>query len=674
MKINFYLLVIIMVLTAAGLDAKDNPELKGQYGIYGSLGILSHTADFNELPGLNSCCGEFGDGSGTGFSFGFLYKMPLSSSLGLDFRLGYSSLPGEITHEEYIGNAYNYDLQTVKAISEYKLESAFGMIEFTPTLSIQLFNKPIYFNLGASLGLILSGSYDYSEELIEPDNIMFIDGTDIHSSEGDIDKIASLYMAGIGSISYDIDISKTLVFSPELAFCYNFTNLVQDVSWKVNSIRLGFALKYHSGPPAPKPPAEAPVPDMPPPPPPVEEPELSGKILVYGVDENGKEEEVLRIKSQEFLSRRIHPLLNYVFFGENEAAISSRYASLSNTEINSFDEHSLDNRKTMDIYHNVLNIVAHRMKENPKAKLYINGYSSMDSIESANTRLALNRAESVRDYFAENWGIPKSRLIVKSGKLPPDPSNTTAIDGIEENRRVELSSNIADILGPVTARDTIIETTPPFLRFRINTGSDTEIKEWEVEISQGGKPLKKFSGKGKPTGTYDWDMAADKASVPRTDEGLEYVLKLTDQKGRKFKSETASIPVQAITTRDKYLALMDGKQISDKEYNVFSLMSFGFNKAELNKEHYEIIDIAKSKINDNSIVNVTGYSDRTGEEAHNLQLSSKRALATAVALGLGPETAKGVGEDNPNFDNNLPEGRFYNRSVYIIIENPVEGK
>jgi OOP family OmpA-OmpF porin len=79
-----------------------------------------------------------------------------------------------------------------------------------------------------------------------------------------------------------------------------------------------------------------------------------------------------------------------------------------------------------------------------------------------------------------------------------------------------------------------------------------------------------------------------------------------------------------------------------------------------------------------SYVEVVGHTDVVGLYEHNQALSERRA--TTVYNGIMQQTKgkvgyinkRGVGEDEPLYDNSLPEGRFYNRTVQVIIKTPVE--
>jgi outer membrane protein OmpA-like peptidoglycan-associated protein len=93
----------------------------------------------------------------------------------------------------------------------------------------------------------------------------------------------------------------------------------------------------------------------------------------------------------------------------------------------------------------------------------------------------------------------------------------------------------------------------------------------------------------------------------------------------------------------------------------------------LTKEHKQIISIAKRVMGKNSTVKIEGYTDRIGNAELNLSLSQRRAENIARALGVNPGQAKGLGEQLI-YDNDLQEGRFFSRTVNIVIETPILSK
>jgi OOP family OmpA-OmpF porin len=94
----------------------------------------------------------------------------------------------------------------------------------------------------------------------------------------------------------------------------------------------------------------------------------------------------------------------------------------------------------------VLDDVANGLKQHPRLKVEIQGYT--DSVGSAryNMKLSQRRADAVRDYLIQQ-GVPDDQLRARGyGKANPVASNSTA-EGRAQNRRVVLfvRSNPGDV-------------------------------------------------------------------------------------------------------------------------------------------------------------------------------------------------------------------------------------
>ena len=102
---------------------------------------------------------------------------------------------------------------------------------------------------------------------------------------------------------------------------------------------------------------------------------------------------------------------------------------------------------------------------------------------------------------------------------------------------------------------------------------------------------------------------------------------------------------------------------------------FPFNRATLTKEAKAQLDEAVGSItaNKNFILEVQGFTDRTGSTATNLALSQKRADAVLRYLTVNHNVplrkihVLGVGEENFAADNKTREGRKQNRRVEIKV-------
>ncbi|MDC1069031.1 OmpA family protein, partial [Candidatus Kapabacteria bacterium] len=85
-----------------------------------------------------------------------------------------------------------------------------------------------------------------------------------------------------------------------------------------------------------------------------------------------------------------------------------------------------------------------------------------------------------------------------------------------------------------------------------------------------------------------------------------------------------------------------------------------------------IMDIVKDYIEVNSKVQIIGFTDKTGGEDLNLELSKERAKSASQLIGNADIILSAKGENNQLFPYNLPEGRMYSRTVKIIIETPIK--
>ena len=88
-------------------------------------------------------------------------------------------------------------------------------------------------------------------------------------------------------------------------------------------------------------------------------------------------------------------------------------------------------------------------------------------------------------------------------------------------------------------------------------------------------------------------------------------------------------------------------------------------------QNSSILDYVRERMRPESRITITGYTDRTGNAITNKTLSLQRATAAAAVLNRPDATTQGRGREGLLHDNTTPEGRFYCRTVNIVVENTV---
>ncbi|MBS4001720.1 MAG: OmpA family protein [Desulfobulbaceae bacterium] len=709
-----YFLIIALIISTICLNAQENRNVIFYWGAYGGLNLNMHTADFEKLPGYPNCCPKFTGGSGTGFDFGALFEYPLQSKLNLTARVGLNSLGADLSETQIIGNSEFVSstppFETVgvaDAESEYLIESSLQTIYIEPGLDYE-FVKGFLLSGGFRLGFPMTGTFNQSETLLTPNDVIFKNEQSRirNSSEGDeIPGLpGALFHIYLG-LGYKVPIGPNSFLVPEIRY-YQALNNISSESWSASNLKLGVAVKfpvyesqeikriqeykfkrdtlrnYIVGLKEPNirliadsresifnmldPATEVEVItvsetymlDLP------KDALLNVALNTYGLSFEGAVVENPTIIIEEIESEELFPVLPYVFFPENSSDLNaSRLNLLSKSEQSQFGMDDLP-WATLEIYSQMLNIVGKRLQENPSAKITLTGTNSNSNSERNNTELSRQRANSVAKYLETVWDINPNRITIQARNLPEFPGNVDRPEGVEENRRVEISSNNSAILSPVSMKDIIRKANPPTLIADPIVQADAEVAEWAINIMQDNVLLREFKGKGEPQRSR-WDIELE--PIPTLEKPVQITLDVKDKLGQSG-SVTDSRDIKQLTIRKKRFEMKD-----DKRVEKYSLILFDYDKAEIKGVNKAIVDEIKKKIEPNSKVTIIGYADRTGETQYNRELAAKRTAEVQKILKVRPENLaiRNVGSDIILFDNNSPFGRNYCRTVQIIVETPV---
>ncbi|MCX7908910.1 MAG: OmpA family protein [Ignavibacteria bacterium] len=674
---KIYISILLFPLILSTLFSVEYVDLpwsnRLSYGLGLNFGLNYHTANFKgiDFPNIPSCCPRFETGLGFNYSIGPSLSIPFGEQISIIVRGGLENLSATLkkTEKEYFSTQGQ---EGVWGEFEHSVKTTLNGISADLLLSYRL-NPQLRISFGPSISLIIKNEFEQKEEIVNPSYGVFaIEKTRIRNhTKGEIPNINKiLFGLGLGASYYlPMNETNTLFLVPNLSIKARFNEIAKNHEWKSYSFSGGLSVIFSPRkvkvvkPPVP-PPITPPLAELPEPP---ISPSLEATIVAVSLDEKGNERPVTLLKIEEFLSTKMHPLLGYIFFEENSSEIPKRYKLISENETREFTIKKLYGLSTLDIYYNILNIIGRRVKQFPQAELTIVGYNSDQGVEKGNIELSRKRAETVKNYFVNTWKIEPERIKIVAKNLPDNPSNPNDPDGIQENRRVEIIANIPQIFEPLVVEDTLREVNPPTFRFKPEVKTQIGIDRWQLVTSQSQGVVKVFEGKGDIPKVIEWNVAYEQQNVPKLDEALKYKLIVYDKDNKKWESQTLELPVEVMTIEKKII-----EQVADKQIDRFSLILFGFGQSEVTGDNLKIAEIAKKRIKPNSTVKIEGFTDRIGSEQSNLELSTKRALETAKVLGVDPRFAKGLGETRLLYDNSLPEGRFYCRTVNIEIVTPIE--
>jgi len=680
-------------------------------GPYGAIMQSMHTTGFKDIPGYPTCCFSERSGTGIGYDFGMLLRFPLNEQLSFRIFGGVNNPGATISSDEKIGNQFirntqfPFDTIARDIIVRHSIEAMLMHIAIRPTLSYAL-SIGGDLSLGLGMNYVMSQSFSQQETLISPDNVAFINGRGIRNdTTGSIPDLSSFQTTLSLAYSYDLPISNTSLLVPFIEYHYPIQSLTS-YDWNISRIQLGLALQFGIVPSkAPKvitdtvyrrdtiirvSPIAVNTPTI------LNEsqkgfikgkvdndiridtimisetyvttlftpPGYKGNLVVFGLDEKGKQTSKPMIRIEEWEQIETFPLLPYIYFEEGSSDLGgTKQRLLLASKAGLFNEDSLLS-STLDIYRDILNIIGSRAKAS-SASFEISGFTNT-AIEDDVPGITLQRAKNIQSYMQSIWGISSNKMSINSGKLPRTPTNPSTPDGKQENARAEISSKDLNLLSPLKKRTITRTMNPPILAIQPQIQAGEAIKSWEIIIEDGDQIVQIFKGNGRiPDSTFTWKISP---SSQMSNNPLAVTLQAIDTIGVNH-SWNMEVQTERVTLRNK-----QELRINDTLIERFALILFDFDKSSLSSANQNIANTIKQSIKTNSKITITGYTDRTGDSTYNHSLSEARCMQVSQFLGLIPGTFSIIpmgGKDIP-FENNSPQGRAYSRTVIIEVKTPLK--
>jgi len=628
---------------------------------YGGYAMNFHETNASLFSGGGEC-GAFNDGSGNGAAMGLYGEIPIVGEW-LDLVLGGSFLQrGGKFGEVYTGGLPVLDPNTDRYVQLERRHTYTANLDYVlGELGVRMTpmkDYPFYVRLVGAAGMpVTEATHRQVEEIVSPTGVLYpeTNTAEREVSSGQIRDAGLAILVG-GAIGYPFPLSRRITASPQISYYYPLNDVTPYYRWRIASAGAGIALRWSFG--------RLPVDHTGEPPPPVlAGPDDPERPYVTLATVNAPKLEIV-----ETVVTETFPILPYLFFDAASSSLSPQYRTLSPSQTGTFDEQNLPHR-SLGAYYELLNIIGSRMAADPSARITLNGTTdgAEEPVPGAANNLARARAQTVKNYLMNVWSIDPARVAITTSAQPTFPSSMLYTEGAEENRRVEIISASDGILRPIVFERFKEHTIDPAgLVFATNAMSSAGITGWHLDVYAGGTKVWEQDGDGLPPSTVRWNLDPETSShlaeLLYGDDELRCELTVTDNNGISAQSEFSQ-PAR--------------KQMSPFEVSRLSLIVFDFDKSNISPQNRRMISsfVARS-LQPSSTASIVGSTDRLGELEHNQQLSTARATAVRdVILAERSDAAitevKGIGPSRLLYDNNIPEGRYYCRTVTVEVRTPI---
>lgn len=650
---------LILMSIVIGTQAQENERVQPKFwiGLSGGANYNMYTGTTQTLNPSLMAPAAFHNGQGFGGFGTFLMEYHANPVLGFMLNLGYDNRGG------------SFDQVNSPCDCPEDLKTGLSYATIQPSIRIAPFASNLYLFLGGAYGYNLDKSFAYTFDRNT--------GNLFTTTEGDFSQIRQHVFSTHVGIGYDFQLSdanssRQVALSPFVSYHPYFGQAPRDIeSWSLSTVRVGLALKFGKGEVKEteevKPVLEAkPV---------VQE---TDKTVIIPVAEKPKSDVrfITRAPLTVPVKRNIDesfPLRNYVFFEEGSSEIPKRYVKLKQSQAVTFKSQQLRESPTKDqtgrserqlnVYHNILNILGDRMRENPSANITLIGASAGNGPELGKTY-----AESVKKYLVDVFGINSSRIATEGRNQPVHPSELPGGKSFlpllrEGDRRVDIITTNPDLLTPLQIVAVQVEPLDSRVLFSAKSDRNEPLKSWKVDLTDENGVSQRF-------GPYSREQESVSSNVilGNRPEGKYKVLMTGETKDGLVISKESSLKlvrnIAPVETAQRYSILFD----------------FDEPKAVAAYDKF-LTDVVAPQIKDNSTVIIHGHTDIIGSDAYNMNLSQGRARDAHAILekavwaagkkGVVFEVlAFGMDTDTAPFENKLPEERFYNRTVVIDIVAP----
>ena len=632
-KVSLIICSLMIILSQSIATAQTTPP-RWWFGLSGAANMNFYSGTTQRLNNSLIVPTAFHKGNGVRPYGSLLMEYRPAGMLGFMLNVGYDGRGGK------------FDSVMAPCNCPATLKTNLDYITVEPSLRLGVPKTNLFFFAGPRVAFGMQKEFEYTQ----------LNQSDTNE---DFSEINSTIFSGQIGMGYDLPISsvnsKTKAsLSPFISYHPYFGQDARNIeSWSVSTVRAGVALKFGRAGKI----KEAPVVAVP------------AREIMFSV------RAPKTVPTKRLVSETL-PLRNSVFFDEGSAAIPARYVLLTNNQASAFKELSLQNEQSsnttgrsarqLNVYHNILNILGDRMRANPGASISLSGASANGPKEG---KLF---AEAIKQYMVSIFGINAARIST-DGRTKPfipseQPGGTKELVLLREgDRRVDITSASPELLmevgggmmKPVQILATQVDPLDSHVIFNVD-GANAVLKSWTLDLTDERGMVKHYG-----PFTRDQESMTGASILGDSKSGSYKVVMLGESKN--------GLPVRKEST----VSLVRQDETTEKGFRYSILFDFDKSNSIASYDKF-LTDVVSPLITSGSTVIVHGHTDIIGEEDYNHKLSHNRATETQKIIESALSRAGksnvtfetfGFGEDlnRAPFDNNLPEERFYNRTVIIDI-------
>lgn len=607
--------LILMAMTLCiGICRAQNADSTGFLLEFGaSYGFGAQFASIPVYAG-NPECGEFTSGASQSLGLGSRYIAPsfFSPRLGLFAGVAFSTHSGALVAQaqdplliptndgigfDQVGHEYRYN------ITSQAIQLEFGVRY--PLLDILTVQG------GLSVGYRNSGRLWQIDTITGGGRVFLPEGNgDVGTRErpmleGENLSLNPVALGIIAGASVKLPVGHKIWISPGLFAKADILSLSSGADWRAVTAGASLSILFHV--PSGDDPDASTVPPLAVTPPPAATPvlgTLNASVDLYGTDENERRLPAATIRVYETFRRTRIGRIDAVRFVRNSQALTERYAELMPRTVPQFRADSLAAAAPVQLRRHTLNIIGERLRHDPAAAIRLSGAT----LRGESSRLATARAQAVRSYLTDIWGIDNSRI-------------TLGEPGKGESA-VSLAATKPSILDPVLVERIEPMFDPPLIMLDPVIQADAGVKRWEIELSHDGRVIGRYGSRDSAAGDefrLDWTIVGDNPQRNRSTLMAELVVE--DSLGRTISSRSQT-PLEI----ERTARIVDRweKDGGKSEEMFFTLYPFPPGSAVVQGRNSEVVAEIAASAGSGARVRVI----ETGEG----ELAARRSQAVAAAL------------------------------------------